>query len=64
MESALHTHHSCHSFLFRILHQNSEAKIKMEVGAKGIEYKKSEKFDAEIATKFDGAEAWLGLRKS
>ena len=44
--------------------QNSEAKIKMEVGAKGIEYKKSEKFDAEIATKFDGAEAWLGLRKS
>ncbi len=44
--------------------QSSEAKIKMEVGAKRIEYKKSEKFDAEIATKFDGAEAWLGLRKA
>ena len=34
-----------------------------EVGAKTIEYKKTLKFDAEIYSKFDGVDAWIGLRK-
>jgi len=37
--------------------------LKSDVGAKSVEYRKSEKFDAEEITKFEGQEAWIGLRK-
>ena len=41
----------------------NETTLKSDVGAKLIEYKQSEKFDAEEATKIDGQEAWIGIRK-
>ena len=37
--------------------------LKSDVGAKSIEYKKSAKFNAEIETKIEGQEAWIGIRK-
>ncbi|MDO8504378.1 MAG: class I tRNA ligase family protein, partial [Candidatus Liptonbacteria bacterium] len=37
--------------------------VKKETGAVKLEYRKSDKFDAEITTKIDGAEVWLGLKK-
>ncbi|MDO8536776.1 MAG: class I tRNA ligase family protein [bacterium] len=40
----------------------NEKVLKAEVGAKEVEYKKSEKFDAETSTKFDGSDIWLALR--
>lgn len=43
--------------------ESNERLLKNEVGAKSIQYKKSAKFDAEIETKFDGADVWIGLRK-
>ena len=43
--------------------QKNEATLKKEVNAKSIEYKKSEKFNAEISTKFEEKPLWLGLRK-
>ena len=41
----------------------NEIVFKKEIGAKQIEYKKSEKFDAEINTKIDNQAIWLGVRK-
>lgn len=40
-----------------------EKDLKKEIGAKIISLKKSEKFDAEIETKLDGQEIWLGVNK-
>ena len=37
--------------------------LKKEVGAKSVEFKKSEKFDAEINTKLDNQPIWIGVRK-
>ena len=37
--------------------------LKSDVGAKSIEYKKSEKFTAEEETKIEGQEVWIGIRK-
>ncbi len=42
----------------------NEKLLKTEVGAKRIDYKKSQKFDAEAETKIDGAAVWLGIKKS
>ncbi len=39
-----------------------EELLKKEVGAKIIDYKRSEKFVAELKTKFDGQDLWIGLR--
>ncbi len=41
----------------------NEKILKSDVGAKTIEYKKSEKFTAEEITKLEGREIWIGLRK-
>jgi isoleucyl-tRNA synthetase len=41
----------------------NEATLKSDVGAKLIEYKQSEKFTAEIITKIEGQELWIGIRK-
>ncbi|MBU6500399.1 MAG: class I tRNA ligase family protein [Patescibacteria group bacterium] len=40
-----------------------EKVLKVEVGAEAIEYKKSEKFEAEAETKVNGADSWLAVRK-
>ena len=37
--------------------------LKSEVGAKLVEYKRTEKFDAEEQTKMEGQEVWVGIRK-
>ena len=42
---------------------NNEAILKSDIGAKSIDYKKSEKFTAEIVTKIEGEEVWIGIRK-
>jgi isoleucyl-tRNA synthetase len=41
----------------------NEKNLRSDVGAKSIEYKKSAKFIAEIETKIEGQEAWIGIRK-
>ncbi len=41
-------------------HENA---LKSDVGAKLIEYKKNEKFEAEEETKLDGQEIWAGIRR-
>ena len=41
----------------------NEKLIKEEVGAKKIEYKRSSKFKAEISTKLDEADIWIGARE-
>lgn len=41
----------------------NEAALRSDVGAKLIEYGKSDKFNAEEATKIDGEDAWIGIRK-
>ncbi len=40
-----------------------EALLKKEVGAKEIEYRKSDKFNVEIQTKLEGEDLWAGVRK-
>ena len=40
-----------------------EAALRSDVGAKLIEYGKSEKFSAEEVTKIDGQEVWVAIRK-
>lgn len=40
-----------------------EPVLRADVGAKLVEYGKSEKFTAEEATKFEGQDIWIGLRK-
>ncbi len=47
----------------RIAVQKNEASLKSDVGAKSVDYKKSEKFTAEIVTKIEGQETWIGIRK-
>lgn len=41
----------------------NEAALRSEVGAKLVEYGRSEKFTAEAAAKFEGQDAWVALRK-
>jgi isoleucyl-tRNA synthetase len=43
---------------------NNEAALRSDVGATLIEYGKSQKFNAEEATKIDGEDAWIGIRKA
>jgi len=43
--------------------ESRRADILKGVNAKDIQFGKSEKFDAEISTKINGQEIWLGLRK-
>lgn len=42
---------------------NNEKLLKAEIGAQRVEYGKSQKFDAEIETKIDGENVWVGIRK-
>lgn len=48
----------------RTVAEKNDAKIRAEVGAKRTEYRRGDKFDAEIATKLDGEDIWLGLRRA
>ena len=48
----------------RLILHKKEALLKKETGAREIEYKKSEKFDAEEMTKFEDKEIWLAVRKT
>ncbi len=48
--------------LRKIIDKNEDL-FKEEVGAESISYKKSEKFLAEIITKLEGEEIWVGVRK-
>ncbi|MDP2599019.1 MAG: class I tRNA ligase family protein [Candidatus Liptonbacteria bacterium] len=41
----------------------NEAGIVSDVGAKAVEYRKSDKFDAEEATKIDNQDVWVAIRK-
>jgi isoleucyl-tRNA synthetase len=41
----------------------NEATLKSEVGAKSIDYKRSEKFTVELESKIDSQVAWIGIRK-
>jgi hypothetical protein len=43
--------------------QKHENILKNDVGAKDIEYKRSDKFEAEELVKIEGSEAWIGVRK-
>ncbi len=43
--------------------EKNEASLKTDVGAKVIEYRRSDKFTAESATKLEEQETWIGLRK-
>jgi isoleucyl-tRNA synthetase len=43
--------------------EKREAAFKNDIGAKIVEYKRSDKFDAEEETKIDGQAVWIGLRK-
>ena len=45
-----------------IWERNADA-LKKEVGAKSVEFKKSEKFDAELNSKLDIYPIWIGVRK-
>ncbi len=47
----------------RLVLGKKEELLKKETGAREIEYKKSEKFDAEETTKFEDKEIWLAVRK-
>lgn len=40
-----------------------EAELKTEVGAKKIEFKRTDKFDAEIQSKFEDRDIWVGIKK-
>ena len=35
-----------------------------EVGASQVEFKRTEKFDAEISTRIEGQEVWIGIRRT
>ena len=43
--------------------QKYEQSLKSDVGAKAVEYKESDKFDAEERTELDGQAFWIALRK-
>jgi isoleucyl-tRNA synthetase len=38
--------------------------FKSDVGAKSIEFKRTEKFDAELVMEIEGASIWIGLKKN
>jgi isoleucyl-tRNA synthetase len=41
----------------------NELSFKSDIGAKSVEYKRSEKFITEETTKMDGQDAWVAIRK-
>ncbi len=41
-----------------------EGALKLDVGARSIEYKRSSRFTAEEETKFEGETIWIGLQKA
>lgn len=43
--------------------RKNETSFKSDIGAKSLEYKRSDKFIAEEITKIDGQEAWVAIRK-
>ncbi|TSC89743.1 MAG: isoleucyl-tRNA synthetase [Parcubacteria group bacterium Gr01-1014_3] len=43
--------------------EESEAEFKKDISAKTIDFKRSDKFDAEITTKLNGVDIWIGVRK-
>ena len=47
----------------RIAIEHHEALLKKEIGARVVEYRRSDKFTAEQMTKLDGTEVWAGIRK-
>lgn len=38
--------------------------FKKEVGAQSVEFKKTDKFDAELSSEIEGRKAWVGIRKA
>jgi len=44
--------------------KQQEASLRMDIGAKAVEYQRTEKFTAEEETKMDGEALWLALRKA
>ena len=43
--------------------RTNEVSFRSDIGAKSVEYKKSDKFIAEEVTKIEGQEAWAAIRK-
>jgi hypothetical protein len=43
--------------------EKHESVLKVDTGAKSVEYKKTDKFDAEESTMIDGQPIWVGIRK-
>ncbi len=39
------------------------SELKKEIGAKNIEFRRTEKFDVEIETKIDDQKIWIGINK-
>ncbi len=48
---------------FKHIVENNEALIRKETGAASFEWKRSEKFDAELDTELDELKIWIGLRR-
>lgn len=48
--------------LASVLERNA-ASFKKDIGAKTVEFKRTDRFKAELATKVDGMDVWLALRK-
>lgn len=49
-------------YLKNLISQNVD-NLKKEIGADKIEFMKTEKFDAEMETKFENNDIWLGIKK-
>jgi isoleucyl-tRNA synthetase len=49
--------------MMRLVWEKKLEPIKKDVGAKSVEFKKSDKFDAELNTKLDDQPIWVGVRK-
>lgn len=47
----------------KTLIKNREEQLKAEIGSKKIEFKRTEKFDAESDTQIDGIKIWIGIKK-
>ena len=48
---------------FKAVLEKQEALFKKEIGASVIQWKRADKFDAELVTKVEGQEIWLAVRK-
>jgi len=52
----------CSAEVRGMIERNEDA-FKQDIGAKSLEYRRSDKFQAEEITKLEGGEVWIGLRK-